>query len=615
MKRLLLAFLLLAAPAAAQQETIYVDRLMAAVRLCVGCTTFGATSPLQVVGLPTLAGNLVTVDGSGNLGIGGAATAPSTLGVTGAFSANGTVTLGDASGDTINFSGRVNTTILWTTDNLVDIGASGANRPRDLFLGRNAAIGGTLGVTGNTTLTGDLAINGNDLTSTGVLTVRPTGNLTLDPTGDVIIGADGLDVLPATGYAYNLGALTNKYLTLHAAELWVQTLVAQETIATIGGRVLVVPTTVLSADLASGGTTITVKHNQIASGDRIYLEAGGQVEFMAITSGAGGSAGAYTYSVTRNLDGSGANNWTAGDAVANLGTTGDGFIDLYSTRGVKAGTEYGPTIVGNVRNSSTYNDWSPRWAAGNLNGLYGYATDRYGFAAGNPSDTYFTIDATDGFQMYDGAVKKFWLTTSGAMALYDSATTYLQLNGGAIKMVENSVELFSLASGVATFGRPLTSNDTGQIRIDSDSVDIWWRNSSGVSSRVFYVQGDGAGGAVGAMDGTFMATIIDTATVRSASTHLTLSATSIGSDVIVQPGAFGEFRPYADNTYDFGTSSYAWSEIFADITTTTTDYNPIVLGASGQFLEKTDGVSATFNPTTCTSMTFHSGLLVAKAGC
>lgn len=40
--------------------------------------------------------------------------------------------------------------ILFQTDNAADIGATAANRPRDLHLGRNAAIAGTLVVTGAT---------------------------------------------------------------------------------------------------------------------------------------------------------------------------------------------------------------------------------------------------------------------------------------------------------------------------------------------------------------------------------------------------------------------------------------------------------------------------------
>jgi hypothetical protein len=50
--------------------------------------------------------------------------------------------------------------LLFTTDNTRDIGAAGATRPRDLYVGRNALVGGTLGVTGDTTLAGNLALSG-----------------------------------------------------------------------------------------------------------------------------------------------------------------------------------------------------------------------------------------------------------------------------------------------------------------------------------------------------------------------------------------------------------------------------------------------------------------------
>jgi hypothetical protein len=61
----------------------------------------------------------------------------------------------------------------------------------------------------------------------------------------------------------------------------------------------------------------------------------------------------------------------------------------------------GPTIVGNVRNSLTFNDWSERWAIGNLRGLYGYSANAYGVAFGRYQDTssYLTIDSTDGIRI------------------------------------------------------------------------------------------------------------------------------------------------------------------------------------------------------------------------
>jgi hypothetical protein len=59
----------------------------------------------------------------------------------------------------------------------------------------------------------------------------------------------------------------------------------------------------------------------------------------------------------------------------------------------------GPTIVGNVRTGTTYNNIAPRWAIGNLNGLYSYATDVYGVAMGDPSGANLVIDATNGLRI------------------------------------------------------------------------------------------------------------------------------------------------------------------------------------------------------------------------
>ncbi len=189
----------------------------------------------------------------------------------------------------------------------------------------------------------------------------------------------------------------------------------------IGSRLLVGPQTVLTSVLGPTINTIEVADDVIANGDRIYLEARGNLEFMAITSAVSGS-GPYTYSVTRNLDSGGANTWLAGDSVFNMGTTGDGFIDLYSVRGVKSASEVGPTIVGNLRNSATYNDWSPRWAIGNLNGLYGYVADTYGSAFGDSANTWLAIDSTNGLRMMSGSTVKVQITAAGAASFSGAIT-------------------------------------------------------------------------------------------------------------------------------------------------------------------------------------------------
>jgi len=326
------------------------------------------------------------------------------------------------------------------------------------------------------------------LADCSVLTTASATNLTLNPNGDLVLQPTGLDVLPTSGYTINLGALSNKFLTLHAAELWVETLVAQNTLATIGGRVLVGTTTSLTQDVGTGDAWVEVKHNAWRAFDFVYAEANGSLEFLLVSWGevsassvagnwiainnnwaaqfgagvqfqiVGGACagtwtstgatynggavrtevgvtvtppascttgqqtwrtdpadGNYRYFVVRNLDGSGANAWSAGDAVFSTGTTGDGFIDLYSASGVLSGS--GPTIVGNVRTGTTYSNIAPRWAIGNLNGLYGYGATTYGTAFGDASATNVTIDATNGLRIRSGTTNKLVADTSGNLSL------------------------------------------------------------------------------------------------------------------------------------------------------------------------------------------------------
>lgn len=83
-----------------------------------------------------------------------------------------------------------------------------------------------------------------------------SGSLTIDPEGSIYLDPGGDNVLPVTNYLTNLGSINKKYLTLHAAELWVETLVAAEVIATVGGHILVAPTTSLTSDVDSVQTQL-----------------------------------------------------------------------------------------------------------------------------------------------------------------------------------------------------------------------------------------------------------------------------------------------------------------------------------------------------------------------
>jgi hypothetical protein len=379
--------------------------------------------------------------------------------------------------------------------------------------------------------------------------------------------------MPNTGYTSDLGSLQTKWRSIHAAELWVETLVAQNTIATIGGRVLVAPTTTLVADLTAIATTIHVKHNQMASGDRVYMEADGKVEFMSIDSAAGGSAGDYTYTVTRNLDGSGANAWYAGDAMLNTGTTGNGFIDLYSVSGVMSGN--GPTIVGNVRTGTTYNQIAPRWAAGNLNGLYGYSATTYGFAAGDSTASWFSVDPTNGVRLNYGVNTPVSLGAAGLVlrdnagvlrahlastyfALYgDNTGTYLSLSSSGLSIVSNSQTKVSVDnSGNATFAGTVNAGagyfGTGstKVAINADGLDV---GSAGRILGGMTAYNTGTGFWLG-YSGAYKLSIghDDGNRLTWDGTDLTLvaSAVSIGSTGITLS------TPTADN----GDNAYKWSD-------------------------------------------------------
>jgi hypothetical protein len=250
--------------------------------------------------------------------------------------------------------------------------------------------------------------------------------------------------------------------------------------AAIGGRLVVGarPNSKLAATITNAQTTITVDHSVWVNGDRIMLQAvkGGtqQTEFMAVTSAASGT-GPFTYSVTRGLNGS-AFVWHAGDTIVNLGTTGSHFIDQYTVRGIKAATEVGPTLVGNVRNSATWNDWAPRWAIGNLNGLFGYASNIYGFAAGNPTGPWIKVDPTNGVRIGHNATTRIHLDASGNA----SFTGEITASGGTIAGWTIGATEFSDPSNFIRFNSSL-----GRISIGSGTI------AYGSATTYFYADKNG----------------------------------------------------------------------------------------------------------------------------
>lgn len=320
------------------------------------------------------------------------------------------------------------------------------------------------------TNSGDISL-GDDVTFRQAAEITTSsGNLTLSAAGDIELSPTGNDVLPTTSVNTNLGSITKRYLTLHAAELWVQTLVAEDVMATIGGRIIVAPTTILTSDAESGDTTIYVEHNQIEDGDYLILESNGLYEKMVAASGPSGT-GPYSYTVTRDQDGSGANNWSAGEAVVNIGQVGnnDGFLDIYSEQGVGGGG-YGPTIVGNVTQAG--GSWTEGWAIGNLNGLYGYSGGtKFAIGLGEYSaGDYMTIDVTNGIRFFDSGDNVVAQLSSAEWTIGNTSTEHVAVTATAINMNDGATTYISLSGGAIIVG----DDSSGEyVQIDSGGIELY----------------------------------------------------------------------------------------------------------------------------------------------
>lgn len=155
---------------------------------------------------------------AGDVSVGGALT------LTGGLTLNGAVVVGDSASDTLTVNATVTSDLLFT-DATYDIGKSGATRPRDGHFSRNMAVGGTLGVTGATTLSSTLGVTGLITASgglsgalTGNVTGNVTGNLTGDVTGNISGNVTGGTISGTTGTF--TGALSAQTLTANNGTLY-----------------------------------------------------------------------------------------------------------------------------------------------------------------------------------------------------------------------------------------------------------------------------------------------------------------------------------------------------------------------------------------------------------
>ena len=315
---------------------------------------------------------------------------------------------------------------------------------------------------------------GDDPSNYADLSTDSSGNLTIAPTGDLKLAPVGGLVLPGTPYAVSLGDRRNKFLTVHAAELNVQTLVAESIRASVGGALTVTETTELITYMHRLDTTMQVKHNVLGDttgeeGDYILLNGEGNVEWMQILVHDTPDSGkiyatvtdGYEYKVTRNLDSSGQNNWQVGDAVVNTGQGDDGFIEIHS--GIDAAGDPGPSMRIQVRPTvpADYTDYNVAALLGNMDGAYGYSATTYGLGLGLENDDHIVIDPTNGIRFRDGSNLVHAQLTGSVWTIGEVSKGNVKIEAGKLAMRTGTIETIVMESdGDVFIGRDLSAPGT-----------------------------------------------------------------------------------------------------------------------------------------------------------
>lgn len=135
--------------------------------------------------------------------------------------------------------------------------------------------------------------SGNDAASSWTNLLRSTSSAGV-PNG-LYWGTGVRSVSPDLDFTTDLGSYPTQYANLWIRNLWATTLVNQDVIATIGGAVLVTPTTKIELAVSAAATSFQTTHNEMVSGDIAYISENLATEFVQVTAGplAGSSSISY----------------------------------------------------------------------------------------------------------------------------------------------------------------------------------------------------------------------------------------------------------------------------------------------------------------------------------
>ncbi|NQW92628.1 MAG: tail fiber domain-containing protein [Polaromonas sp.] len=456
-----------------------------------------------------------TIDGA-TVGAASASTGAFTsLTVSGATTLNGAVALGDAAGDLITVPGTVNSNLLFT-DNTFDIGASGATRPRDLFLSRNLVVGGTLTLTGGVNLNGNVTV-GDSSADTLTINSTITSNLLFtDNTYD--IGASGATRPRNLFLAGNITAAGTQTLTgaLTVDSTTDSTSTTTGSIQTDGGvgiaKALFVGTTAnvtgvstLTAGALIQGLTVGLGAGAVATNTAVGVSALAANGAGANNTAVGYVAGAFT---------SGSNNTAVGYGayVATTGSTNTGIGQqaLFSNTSGGLNTAVGGSALqSNV--SGVENTAVGASALVNSTGSYNSALGRFALASNTTASNNTAVGYQAGYSNTTGSgilaigFQAGYSNTSGngntAIGngnAFTGAALYSNVSGGNNVAVGSGSLFTTTASNNTALGyesAKLTSSGTFNVAVGTQALysNTTASNNTAVGYQAGYTNTTGTG--------------------------------------------------------------------------------------------------------------------------
>jgi hypothetical protein len=266
-------------------------------------------------------------------------------------------------------------------------------------------------------------------------------------------------IYPIAPDTYDLGSPALPWRKGYLSELDA-VVFSEKTISVIGGWFYIAKAQGNLGNALPAGATGVNFGQTMTIGDIVLLRSPLQVEYLTVATHVSGTS----YTVTRDVDGSGQNDWPAGAVYVVLGQAGDGRIELNATDTPR---------ISVVRQGATYNAQTEDVRLGDLNGWQGAGLSGYGMAMGNYSGgEYMYYNPTAG------------MVIRGTVRADDGYLGTLSVDGVLSLGVSGG-----LYQGSGSFASPTTG------------LKIW--NASGVGRIAGFSDGDEQWGA--ATDGKFYA--------------------------------------------------------------------------------------------------------------